>query len=113
MADQVKTTPNTRIHATCMTREGSPAIVLRPTFIRLSRPHTSRLLVVRRPLFVALIRCRRFGDRAKPLDQRFTNLLETRQLRLLVRENLVDLLQRLLMVSKLYLDVDKPLLIHA
>ena len=65
------------------------------------------------PALIALIRRRSFRKGAKSLSQCFTHLLESRQLRLLIRQDLVHFLQRLLMVSKPYLDVDHSLLIHA
>jgi ATP-binding cassette subfamily F protein uup len=61
---------------------------------------------------VSLIRRRSGGHTPQSLDQGLTNLFEARQLRLLVRQNLIDLVERVLLVGKLYLDIDQSLLIH-
>jgi len=56
---------------------------------------------------------RRLGNRPQPLDQQLADLLEAGQLRLLVGQHAVDLVQRVLVVGELHLDVDQSFLVHA
>jgi hypothetical protein len=68
---------------------------------------------VGRLVAVSLIRGRFVGQAAQSLDQGLTNLLEAGQLHLLIRQNLIDLVEGMLLVSKLHLDIYESLFVHA
>jgi hypothetical protein len=64
-------------------------------------------------LVMANLRSRYIRQRTQPVRKCLADMAETGELRLVIQENLVHLLQRLLLVEQLYFDVDQSLLIHS